>query len=97
MQKFLSEDENYNFCATCKNAIVKKNVPKICLANGLDFPEIPDCLKDLTPIEERLIMPRLSFITIRPLGFQGQNSLKGAVVNIPISINNIVTSLPKVL
>ncbi|XP_069969212.1 uncharacterized protein [Bactrocera oleae] len=95
MQKFPSEDGNYNFCATCKNAIVKKNVRKICLANGLDFPEIPDCLKGLTLIEERLIMPRLPFMTIRPLGYQGQSLLKGAVVNIPISVNNIVTSLPR--
>ena len=40
-------------------------------------------------------MPRLPFMTIRPLGYQGQSSLKGAVVNIPISVNNIVTSLPR--
>ncbi|XP_050339187.1 uncharacterized protein LOC126765663 [Bactrocera neohumeralis] len=94
-QKFPSEDGNYNFCLTCKNGIAKNNIPKICLLNGLDFPDIPDCLKNLTPIEERLIMPRLPFMTIRPLGYQGQSSIKGAVVNIPISVNNVVTSLPR--
>ena len=74
------------FFSTWKNAITKKNVPKICLANGLDFPEIPNCLKCLTPIEELLIMPRLPFTTIRPLGYQGQSLLKGAIVNITISV-----------
>ena len=40
-------------------------------------------------------MPRLLFMTSRPLGYQGQSLLKGAAVNIPIPINNIVTSLPR--
>ena len=38
MQKFHSEDRNYKLCATCKNAIAKQNIFKICLANGLNFP-----------------------------------------------------------
>ena len=79
------------FVLLAKMRLLKRTF-QICLANGLDFPEIPDCLKGLTPIEERLIMPKLPFMTIRPLGYQGQSLLKGAVVNIPISVNNIVGS-----
>ena len=33
-------------------------------------------------------------MTIRPLGYQGQSLLKVAI-NIPISVNNIGTSLPR--
>lgn len=72
MQKFLTKDGSYKFCTTCKNAIAKNNTPKICLANSLNFPEIPDCFEDLTPTKERLIMPRIGLSraeltdTIRP-------------------------------
>lgn len=71
----------------------KNNIQKICLSNGLDFSEIPKCLKHLTPLEERVIMPRLSFMTTRYLWHQGQILLKGAVVKINISVNNTATFL----
>lgn len=62
----------------------------MCLSNELNFLEIPDCLKDLTTIEEWLIMPRLNVMTIRPLRYQRQSLLKGAVVNMPISVNILI-------
>lgn len=62
---------------------------------GLEFPEILNCLKYLIPIGERLIMPRLLLVTIRSLGYQTLSLLKGALVNVSISANNIVISLPR--
>lgn len=61
----------------------------------LNFPEIPNSLKDLTPIKEQLILLRLPFMKIRPLGYQGESLLKGAGVNVPISVNSTSTSLPR--
>lgn len=58
----------------------QKKIPKICLTNILDFPEKSDCLKDLSPIKKQLIMPRLSFMTIRPLGYQGESLLKALLL-----------------
>ena len=83
------------FCSTCKIAIAKKIIQKICLKTGLNFPEIPIYVKDSTLIEESLIMARLPFMKSRPLGYHGQSLLKGGIVNTPIPVNNIVTSLPR--
>jgi len=49
-------------CRTCYSYTQKGKVPRLALWNGLDFPEIPDILKDLTTLEERLVALRLPFL-----------------------------------
>lgn len=44
---------------------------------------------------DRLIFCRPSFMIINSLGHERQSAINGAVVNIPIPISNIVTSLPR--
>ncbi|CAF4205698.1 unnamed protein product [Adineta steineri] len=63
-------------CATCRKDIMSNKIPNIALSNGLAFCEIPDCLKILTELEERLISPRIPFMVIRTLGFSKQFGLK---------------------
>jgi hypothetical protein len=36
-------------------------------ANKISFQEKPDVLKDLTPLEERLISPRIPYMQVREL------------------------------
>jgi hypothetical protein len=63
-------------CVTRRKDIMLNKVPNLCLSNGLAFYEIPDCLKILTELEERLISPRIPFMVIRSLGYSKQFGLK---------------------
>ncbi|XP_037820089.1 uncharacterized protein LOC119609402 [Lucilia sericata] len=91
-RRIVAENRNrIRFLRSIKN----KRRPNIRLSNGLDYPEIPECLKDLTSIEERLVTARLPFMIIIALGFERQSAIRGAVVNVPISVNKIVTALPR--
>ena len=64
------------------------------MTNGLNYPDIPECLKDLTSVEERLVTARLPFMRIVAL-FERQSAIRGAVVNVPVSVNETVTALPR--
>ncbi|CAF1096377.1 unnamed protein product [Rotaria magnacalcarata] len=70
-------------------------IPTPCLSNGLAFYEIPDCLKILTELEERLISPRIPFMVIRSLGSYKQFGLKGNLVNVPMNVDTNVSILPR--
>jgi hypothetical protein len=59
------------------------------------FPEKPDVLKNLTPLEERLISPRIPFMQVRELPSGGQLSIHGNVVNVPADVNSTVSVLPR--
>lgn len=52
------------FCGTCAKYITQGGVPRFAIVNGLDFPDIPDVLKQLTPMEERLVSPRHVFLKL---------------------------------
>ncbi|CAF3778192.1 unnamed protein product, partial [Rotaria sp. Silwood1] len=80
-------------CVTCRKDIMLNKVPNLCLSNGLAFYEIPDCLKTLTELEERLISPRIPFMVIRSLGYSKQFDLKGNLVNVPMNVDTNVSIL----
>ena len=61
----------------------------------MNFPEKPDVLKDLTALEERLILPRIPFMQLRELPSGGQLSIHGNVVNVPADVNSTVNVLPR--
>ncbi|CAM4956354.1 unnamed protein product [Rotaria socialis] len=75
--------------------IMLNKVPNLCLSNGLVFYEVPDCLKILTELEERLISSRVPFMVIRTLGFCKQFGLKGNLVNVPMNVDINVSILPR--
>jgi len=60
----------------------------------MEFAVKPQCL-NLTPLEERLISPRIPFMQIRELPKGGQLSIHGNVVNVPADINSTVSTLPR--
>ncbi|CAG4958472.1 unnamed protein product [Parnassius apollo] len=72
-------------------------MPRLAIANGLKFPDIPDVLNELTSMEERLVSPRHVFLKIvrRGQGLEYQHGLSGNVINVPVKINNIVKALPR--
>ncbi|CAF1500770.1 unnamed protein product, partial [Rotaria sordida] len=63
-------------CVTCRKDIMSNKIPNLSLSNGLAFYEVPNCLKILTELEERLISPRIPFMVIRSLGSCKQFGLK---------------------
>ncbi len=83
------------FCSTCHSVSGKGKVPKLSLSNGLSYPVIPEELKELTALEERLTAPRLPFMMLRPLGWDRQFGLKGNIVNVPVDVCETVKVLPR--
>ena len=69
-------------------------LPQCSKANGMGFPDKPSVL-DLTPLEERLISPRIPFMQIRELPRGGQPSMHGNSVNVPSDVNSTVPTLPR--
>ena len=60
----------------------------------MSFPEKP-AVRDLTPLEERLVSPHILFMQIRELPRDGQLSIHGNVVNVPSDVNSTVQTLPR--
>ena len=69
-------------------------LPDCSKANKMGFPVKPQCL-NLTPLEERLISPRIPFMQIHELPRGGQLSIHGNVVNGPADVNSTVSTLPR--
>ena len=54
----------YSFLILCLKC---GKVPSCARANQMTFPTKPDVLENLTPLEERLISPRIPFMQVREL------------------------------
>ncbi|XP_049514189.1 uncharacterized protein LOC125941262 [Dermacentor silvarum] len=86
----------YKICSSCKDSLVAGKVPPMSVSYGYRYPAKPDHLPSLNPVEERLISPRLPFMSIRRLTHgSGQYGIKGQVVNVPINVPNTVQCLPR--
>jgi len=88
------EDPEY-LCFTCHENILQGKVPKLCFSNGFEFPQIPEELKGLTQLEERLVAARIPFMRIQKLGIDRQCGLKGNVINIVNPVNKTASILPR--
>src|SRR5882757_3040333 len=82
-------------CFTCRKSAIDGKVPKLCLANGLAFPELPDVLVGLTELEKRLSSPRVPFMQIKERGVDKQFGIRGSVVNVPIDVQKSIDVLPR--
>lgn len=68
----------------------------MCVAYGYRYAARPAGLPELNAVEERLISPRLPFMSIRRLTrATGQYGIRGQVVNVPIEVPELVLSLPR--
>lgn len=84
------------FCSTCKASLRKNNIPTLALKKGLHFPDKIACVDQLTRLEERLVSPRDVFQSIWPYkGLNGQYKTKGGIVNVPVTVDTSVSSLPR--
>ena len=82
-------------CRQCADSLKRNKIPPCSVGNGLRFPTVPEPLKDLTALEERLVSPRIPFMQLRELPRGGQLSITGYVVNVPADVNNTVRVLPR--
>lgn len=88
--------ENTQLCNTCFQALNKNKIPSMSTYNGFKFPKMPEDLVTSDLISERLISPRISFMQIRRLRHvNGQYGIYGQIINVPVSVNNMVKSLPR--
>ena len=90
-----SIDNTEWICGTCHSNLKAGKLPTCAKANKMTFPEKPDVLKDLTPLQERLTSPRIPFMQVRELPSGGQLSIHGNVVNVPADVNSTVSGLPR--
>ena len=91
-----SIDNTKWICSTCHSNLKVGKLPCCAKANKMTFLEKPErILKDLTPLEERLVSPRIPFMQIRELPSGGQLSIHGNVVNVPADVNTTVSVLPR--
>ncbi|CAC5420341.1 unnamed protein product [Mytilus coruscus] len=84
-------------CLTCKRYLESQKIPECSIGNNMKFPPIPAELVGLTNIEQRLISPRLTFMTIRQQPRGGQLCMKGNIVNVPADVNKTIRILPRTL
>lgn len=85
-------------CKTCSVSIKKHKIPLLSTFNVFKYPERPADLPELDIITERFISPRLPFMQIRRLRhFNGQFAKTGQIINVPVSVNNMINLLPRPL
>lgn len=95
---FPNEDvNNFKVCSTCRQSLSKNKVLPLSRSNGFKYPPKPTNLPTLDAISERLISPRLPFMQIRRLRYQGNYGIIGQVINVPVDVNNMVNQLPRQL
>ncbi|KAH7945022.1 hypothetical protein HPB49_004958 [Dermacentor silvarum] len=83
-------------CSACKEALTSGKVPVMSVSNGYRYPPKPEPFPALNPVEERIIAPRLPFMSIYRLTHgNGQYGIKGQVVNVPIEGQELVQCLPR--
>lgn len=87
----------YRVCLTCRDTLKKNNkLPTIAACNGLSFPTKVGCVDTLTRLEERLVAPRHIFQSLwTHKGIHGQYRSKGAIVNVPVMVDTMVSSFPR--
>ena len=81
-------------CHTCLSTLRESKPPKLSVANGMKWPNKPPEL-NLHQLEERLIARFIPFMQIRELPRDGQYSLKGNVINVPVDIQPTINCLPR--
>jgi hypothetical protein len=77
----------FHLCGTCCKALDANKVPTLSPSNGFKYPPKPVGLPPLDPISARLISPRLPFMQIRRLRYEGNYGIVGQVINAPVDVN----------
>ena len=83
------------FCSMCRDSLKKDETPKFSILHGPCFPEVHDFIKELNPLEARLVAPKLAFGSIYQLPRGGQFGLKGGMISVVADMSKIQTHLPR--
>nr|XP_029718435.1 uncharacterized protein LOC115261217 [Aedes albopictus] len=97
LNNYEQHGQNY-LCHTCYKYVCAGKVPKLSSSNGLKLPQVPECLEELNPIEERIVSPFVPFIKILMLNHRASNpqiGAKGSVIYVPTDVNEMEQSLPR--
>lgn len=97
LNNYNDSHQNY-LCHTCYKYVGEGKIPKLSSNNGLKLPPVPECLKVLNDIEERLLSPYVPFMKILLLNHRASNpqiGAKGSVIYIPVDVNEMEKSLPR--
>ena len=87
----------YYICNTCLNHIKCGKVPPCSAENkaGLAHFKINPELCDLTPLEARLVSPRIPFMWIKTKPVSNMKAVKGNLCCVPADVETTVESLPR--
>jgi hypothetical protein len=87
----------FKSCVTCTATLHRDQTPSLSSSNGFTYPLYPTHLPPLD-YTYKLVAPRLPFTQIRRLRHQmGGYGIAGQVINIPVDVTNMVTTLPRQL
>ena len=90
-----SFDNKFYICQTCHKKMKNNKIPCQAVYNKLDIPEIPEQLKCLNILEREIISKRLLFKKISIISKGQMPKIKGATCNIPVSVEDTCTTLPR--
>ena len=82
-------------CQTCSNHLKKEKLPPQSVANKLNVYPVPPEINCLTNLEARLLSTRYPFMKLVSLPRGKQPGIRGAVVNVPVSAENVCHLLPR--
>ncbi|KAG5672958.1 hypothetical protein PVAND_003045 [Polypedilum vanderplanki] len=92
----LINDAEFTFCTTCMTYIRKATFPRFNINHSnLRFPDVPDVVKNLSPLAERCVAARIPFMKIVQVSFDKQLKIKSGVVNVPINVRKTVEAIPQ--
>ena len=82
-------------CTRCVRQ--KRGKEKFSEHNGMQFPVVPEFLRKLNSLEEKLVSPYLAFMKVKLLRAGQQRALVGGVVVVPLDVFQVVKQLPQTL
>ncbi|KAG5666208.1 hypothetical protein PVAND_017645 [Polypedilum vanderplanki] len=92
----LNNDTEFAFCSTCITYVRKATFPRFNINHSnLRFPDVPDIVKNLSPLAERCIAARILFMKLIQVGYEKQLKIISGVVNVPIDVRKTVESIPQ--
>ena len=97
--KFFIKDY-YWMCHGCFDKIKGNSMPATSVMNANKIYDLPDCLRNLTEVENVLLAPRIAFMKMIRLPVSRMSGIRDRIVNVPIpnkTIEKTVASLPRSL
>ncbi len=92
---YASFNGKYFICRTCDGALSKGCMPIQSVANNLSLASVPPELACLNKLETRLLCLRIAFMKMVALPSGKQRCIHGPAVNVPIRLDSVVQTLPR--